>query len=129
MARSLGAKIVIVHGETIVEPVAPGTNFAGIEAGADIIAHPGLISEEDVKFASEKGVLLEITARGGHSLTNGHVAKLASKFNARMVIDTDSHAPGDLINSNTAMKVVCGAGLGREDFTRMQQNAIELIQH
>jgi hypothetical protein len=35
-ARSLGAKWVVVHGETIMEPVAPGTNRAAIEAKADL---------------------------------------------------------------------------------------------
>ena len=43
-ARALGAQIVLVHGETIVEPVPPGTNHQAIEAGVDILAHPGLIS-------------------------------------------------------------------------------------
>jgi histidinol phosphatase-like PHP family hydrolase len=38
-ARVLGAKLVVIHGETIVEPVAPGTNRAGLDARADIIAH------------------------------------------------------------------------------------------
>ena len=42
-ARELGADIVVCHGETIVEPVIPGTNRAAIEAGVDILAHPGLI--------------------------------------------------------------------------------------
>ena len=37
-ARALGAKVVIVHGETIVEPVPRGTNLAAIEAGVDILA-------------------------------------------------------------------------------------------
>ncbi|HEY4716146.1 MAG TPA: histidinol phosphate phosphatase domain-containing protein, partial [bacterium] len=32
-ARVLGAQIVLVHGETIVEPVEKGTNRAAIEAG------------------------------------------------------------------------------------------------
>ena len=63
-ARALGAEIVVVHGETVVEPVAAGTNLAAIEAGVDILAHPGLISELEVKLAAEKGVALEITTRG-----------------------------------------------------------------
>jgi histidinol phosphatase-like PHP family hydrolase len=67
-ARHLGAKIVVVHGETIVEPVTPGTNRAAIEANADILAHPGIISTEDLLLAKEKGVTLEITSRKGHSL-------------------------------------------------------------
>ncbi len=95
-ARQLGAKIVIVHGETLVEPVKVGTNRAAIDGGADIIAHPGLISEAEVRLAAEKGIFLEISARKGHSLANGHVARLAVKYNAPLVINTDAHGrPND----------------------------------
>jgi histidinol phosphatase-like PHP family hydrolase len=52
-ARGLGARLVLVHGESIVEPVAIGTNRAAIEGGADILAHPGLISDEDAALAAE----------------------------------------------------------------------------
>jgi len=127
-SRALGAKIVIVHGETIAEPVTAGTNRAAIDAGADILAHPGLISEADVKAAKDKNVLLEITARKGHSLTNGHVARLAEKIGTKMIINTDSHAPGDLIDEQSAKKVVRGAGLDEEYFVKMQDNASALIR-
>lgn len=126
-ARALGAKIIIVHGETIVEPVAPGTNSEAVRANIDILAHPGMITLEDVQIAKERGVLLEITARGGHSLTNGYVAGLAKKVGAKMVINTDSHQPGDLIDKVFAKIVVKGAGLTAEDFYDMQNNALELI--
>ena len=33
LARKGGAKIIVVHGETVSEPVIPGTNRAAIEAG------------------------------------------------------------------------------------------------
>jgi histidinol phosphatase-like PHP family hydrolase len=122
-ARELGAKIVIAHGETIAEPVAPGTNYAAIKAGVDVLAHPGLISEECMMAANEQGVLIEISARKGHCLTNGHVAAMAKDVGARMVINTDAHAPEDLIDSNMARQVVSGAGLGEEDFVEMQKNA------
>ena len=62
-ARKLGAQILIVHGETLTEPVPPGTNLAAIQAGADILAHPGLVTEEEVRLAASKGVHLEITTR------------------------------------------------------------------
>lgn len=127
-ARDLGACIVIVHGETIAEPVAPGTNSAAIEAGADILAHPGLISEHDVMAARDAQVLLEITARRGHCLTNGHVARLARQYGAKLVINTDSHGPGDLIDDMTAECIVCGAGLDIGAFAQMQQNAAALIE-
>ena len=127
-ARKIGARFVVVHGETIVEPVEEGTNRAAIEAGVDILAHPGLITEEDVLLAKEKGVLLEITAKRGHSLTNGHVARLAQKVGARLIYSTDAHAPADLLPEEMARKVVVGAGLLPEDFSIMQKNAFELVE-
>lgn len=126
-ARALGAKIIVVHGETIVEPVAPGTNIAALKADIDILAHPGLITEEEVLLAKEKGVFLEISARKGHSLTNGHVARLARKTGTRLVIDTDAHAPGDLIDAAMARRIVCGAGLTENDFEQMQKNAARFL--
>ncbi len=126
-ARMLGIGYVVVHGETIVEPVEAGTNRAAIEAGVDILAHPGLISEEEVFLAREKGVLLEISARKGHSLTNGHVARLAKKTGAKLIFDTDSHGPSDLVDNSQALRIVLGAGLSAEDFEIMQNNAMELV--
>jgi histidinol phosphatase-like PHP family hydrolase len=126
-ARTLGAQIVLVHGETIVEPVPPGTNQQAIAAGVDILAHPGLIAEEEVVLAREKGVFLEITARKGHSLTNGHVARLAKKVGASLVLNTDTHAPDDLISQDYALKIALGAGLTNEDFERMQENAWKIL--
>ncbi|MDA3786193.1 MAG: histidinol phosphate phosphatase domain-containing protein, partial [Deltaproteobacteria bacterium] len=72
-ARTLGAQVIVAHGETVVEPVHPGTNRASLEADIDLLAHPGLISVEDVKLAAQKGIFLELSGRKGHSLTNGHV--------------------------------------------------------
>ncbi|MDP6381383.1 MAG: histidinol phosphate phosphatase domain-containing protein, partial [Phycisphaerae bacterium] len=109
--RALGAGIVLVHGETIVEPVAPGTDRAGIEGGADVIAHPGLISDADAALAAKEGVALEISARVGHSLTNGHVAKVARKNGAKLVFGSDAHEPEDIPTPEFAVKVLRAAGL------------------
>jgi histidinol phosphatase-like PHP family hydrolase len=122
-ARSLGARLVVVHGETVAEPVAPGTNRAAIEAGCDVLAHPGLLTSEDAALARERGVLLEITGRAGHSLTNGLVARAAQQAGAGMVVDSDTHAPGDLMDLARARTVVLGAGLTEEDFSAMRKNA------
>lgn len=126
-ARALGAKVVVVHGETVVEPVPLGTNRKAIEAGVDILAHPGLISEEEVILAREKGVSLEITSRKGHSLANGHVARMGLRFGASLVLNTDSHSPGDLISGEMALKVALGAGLGRNEFEGMLQNSRDIL--
>ena len=122
-ARELGAKIVLAHGETLVEPVAPGTNRAALDADIDVLAHPGLLTEEDAVKAKEKGIFLEISTRKGHCLTNGHVAGLAQKVGAKLVINTDAHEPGDLIDQNMAKQIVCGVGLTEQDFAEMQKNA------
>jgi putative hydrolase len=126
-ARSLGAKIIVAHGETIAEPVAPGTNQAALNADIDILAHPGLITDQEAATAAEKGICLEISARKGHSLTNGHVAKMAKKHGTKMVLNTDSHEPSDLITLEFARSVALGAGLRAEDFDEMQENARALL--
>jgi putative hydrolase len=126
-ARRLGISYVVVHGETIAEPVEEGTNRAAIEGGADILAHPGLITEEDVIQAKKQGTLLEISARKGHSLTNGHVARLAKKVGAKLIFDTDAHSPSDFVDNKQALRITLGAGLSREDFQNMQKNALELV--
>jgi len=95
-SRSLGASLVLVHGETIVEPVPAGTNLAAIEGKVDILAHPGLISLKEVELAKKLGVFLEISGRRGHCLTNGHLVKLAKTIGAKLVFGSDAHAPEDI---------------------------------
>jgi histidinol phosphatase-like PHP family hydrolase len=127
-ARQLGAKIVVVHGETIAEPVAEGTNRAAIEASADIVSHPGIISTEDLLLAKEKGVALEITSRKGHSLSNGHVAKEAIKFGVPLVINTDAHGPADLITDESAKEILLSAGIDKNRIESIFENSRALVE-
>lgn len=127
-ARKMGAKIVVVHGETIAEPVIPGTNFAAIKSPIDILAHPGLITEEEVRLSLEKSVFLEISTRHGHSLTNGHVVKLARKFDAGLVLNTDTHAPQDLVSKEMAQRVAAGAGMNEKEIDKMFKNSEALVK-
>ena len=114
-ARELGAQIIGVHGETIAEVVPPGTNKAALLSDIDFLAHPGLISVEDVKLAAERNIPLEITTRRGHSLTNGHVAKLAKEYGAPMVMNNDAHGPGDFVSKEMQYKIGMGAGLSSKE--------------
>jgi histidinol phosphatase-like PHP family hydrolase len=127
-ARKLGAALVVVHGESIVEPVAPGTNRAGLEAGADILAHPGLISHDDAMLAAEKGVFLEISGRAGHSLTNGHVVNISIETGAKLVLNSDAHSPRDLMDIQFAASVIEGAGLPRGAFKDLLANSRILVK-
>lgn len=127
-ARKLGARIVIAHGETIVEPVAPQSNLRALESPIDILAHPGLITEEEVRLAKKNGIMLEISARKGHCLTNGHVAKLALTIGAGLVLNTDAHSPEDLITIDQARQIALGAGLDEANFSLLRANARELLR-
>ena len=121
-AREFGADIVVVHGETIVEPVEKRTNRAAIDSGADILAHPGLIDEEDVKLAVKNNVALELTTRKGHSYTNGYVYSVASKYGATVVLNNDFHAPGDGLDINMLQKVLRGVGVGEAEMRTVFDN-------
>jgi histidinol phosphatase-like PHP family hydrolase len=127
-ARDLGAMYVVVHGETPVEPVEPGTNYAAIAGDCDILAHPGFLTENEVKLASSKGVYLEISARGGHSLTNGHVCAMARKYGAKLLVNSDAHAPRDILTPEFQRKVALGAGLTEEEFSQAMENALDISQ-
>lgn len=116
LARRLGAAIVNVHGETPVEPTAPGTNRTAVTCKyVDVLVHPGFITVEEARLAAENGVYLEITARRGHSLTNGHVAQVAREAGAKLVVNTDTHTPSDMLDQAAARKVAAGAGLTPEE--------------
>jgi len=128
LAKDNGAEIVLVHGESIVDPVMPGTNLAAIKAGVDILAHPGLITAEEVDLAAEFGVYLEVTTRKGNSLTNGHVVKLAQKYGAKLVINNDAHAPTDILDPEMVHKIALGAGMTEEQFLQAQRNSKQLVK-
>ncbi|MCC7212790.1 MAG: histidinol phosphate phosphatase domain-containing protein [Candidatus Brocadia sp.] len=126
-ARDLGAGMVLVHGETITEPVLPGTNRAAIESGADILVHPGLITEEEARLAKNNGVRLEISGRKGHAYANGHVAKMAKKAGTKLVFGSDSHTPDDLLDRSRAEFIARGAGLEEKDIQEMFNEAASLV--
>jgi putative hydrolase len=126
-AKELGARLIVVHGETIAEPVPPGTNRAAIDAGVHILAHPGLITRDEAQLAARKGVLLEVTSRKGHSLTNGHVIRLAQAAGTGLVLNSDTHAPEDIVPLDQRPRIVEGAGLDKEALKGMDEAAIRLF--
>lgn len=123
-AHLLGAKVVNVHGETVVEPVEPGTNHAALSSDhVDVLAHPGLITMDEAHMAAERGIFLEVSARKGHGFANGHVVRTAHAAGARMILDSDAHEPGDLLTRDFAMKVALGAGLDEVSANRLLECA------
>ncbi|MBE6527584.1 MAG: histidinol phosphate phosphatase domain-containing protein [Thermoplasmata archaeon] len=119
LARKYGAEWVVVHGETVTEPVMPGTNRASVEnPEIDILAHPGFITMEEAQLAKDNDVILEVTGRAGHNITNGHVVNMARAVGAMMVIDSDTHQPENLMSEEEAMIVALGAGMTKEEADR-----------
>jgi histidinol phosphatase-like PHP family hydrolase len=119
-ARRNGAQVVIGHGETVSEPVVKGTNRAFIEAGVDILAHPGHITDSDARLAARKGVLLEITTRASHSATNKEVCRKAARWGAGLVLDHDSHQPSDIITPARSLAVLRAAGPSAEQVKQVE---------
>jgi histidinol phosphatase-like PHP family hydrolase len=128
-ARGYGAKLIVVHGETPAEPVEPGTNLAAVRCrDVDVLGHPGLLTEDEARLAAENGVFVELSARRGHSLTNGHVAKVGSAAGVDLVVDSDGHHPDDLLTPALALKVARGAGLDQAASERvLRENPRKLL--
>jgi len=127
LAKRAGAEIVVVHGETIVEPVERGTNMAALGCSIDVLAHPGLLSLEEATLAKDNEVFLEVTAKAGHSLTNGHVVAVGRKAGARFLINSDAHAPSDLLNGEKAKRIALGAGLTKEESAVVLEKNPEIL--
>lgn len=131
MARKAGAQWVVVHGETVTEPVAPGTNRASVESPeVDVLAHPGFITLEEAQIAKDNGVLLEVSGRAGHNITNGHVVNMARAVGADMVVDSDTHSPENLMDDAAARIVAFGAGMTKEEVEKaLYVTPYEAVRH
>ena len=127
-ARSQGIKVIVAHGETLAEPVIKGTNLAAIKADIDILAHPGLITDKEAKLAKEKGIFLEITARQGHRDTNAHVVEKALKYKVKLILNSDSHQPQDILEPAQLKKIALNAGLSEKDITRIYRDTKAFIK-
>lgn len=129
-AKELGAELVVVHGETLVEPVEPGTNKAAVRnPQVDILAHPGIISTEDAELARENDVYLEISSRHGHCLANGHVASISKEVGAKLLLNSDLHAPEDFLTEEFAQRILAGAGLDHVEVKKvMEENPRDLLK-
>ena len=128
-ARDLGAEIIVVHGETLNEPVIEGTNYAAVNSeNVDILAHPGLITKEEAEIALDNDVYIEITARNGHSISNGHIANVCREVGNKLLINTDTHSPDNLITFERSRIVGLGAGLSEKEVKKaIVDNPNEII--
>lgn len=127
-ARKAGIKIIIGHGESLVEPVSAGTNRAALLSDINILAHPGNISEADAELAKEKGIFLEITTRRGHAQGNSRVIEIARKIGVRLVINNDSHQPEDILSIDELRNAALSIGLSEEEINQIYKNEKEFLE-
>ncbi len=129
-AKDWDAEFVVVHGETLVEPVERGTNKVAVNnPSVDLLAHPGLISTEEADIAKENEVYLEITSRQGHCLANGHVARISREVGAKLLLNSDLHSPDDFLTEELAARILAGAGLEPGEVKKvMEENPTELLK-
>ncbi len=128
-AKRAGARIVIVHGETVAEPVEEGTNLAAVTCGyVDVLAHPGLMTPEVAELAARNGVFIELSAKLSHAVANGHVARLAKTAGARIIVNSDNHVL-DFLSEGRVRDIVLGAGLDEADLAAIaHDNPRSLIE-
>jgi histidinol phosphatase-like PHP family hydrolase len=128
LCKEAGALLVVVHGETMVEPVLEGTNKAASHCSdVDILAHPGLITAAECRAAKKRGIFIEITSRKGHSLSNGHVVNTGRIAGCEFLINTDAHSPSDLIDLQFAENVGTGAGMTSSELKKAMERSTRIL--
>ena len=135
-AREQGAALILAHGESIprqlADVVETGTNLAAINAGVDILAHPGLITVEDAQLAAEKGVLLELNTAPRHCLANGHIVRMAERFGCELLLNSDASSSADFESPDVTQALrkaaALGAGLDAEGLSRLHVTERKLVQ-
>ena len=129
-AKESGAWLVVVHGESVIEPVENGTNLAAVQSCyVDVLAHPGLITLEEATLAAENGIFIELTARRGHSSTNNHVALISQKAGAKLILNSDAHDDADLLTPILAETILHHAGLDTQQHHQiLNENPLLLLE-
>jgi histidinol phosphatase-like PHP family hydrolase len=129
-AKEMGAWLVVVHGETSVEPVEKGTNLAAVQSRyVDILAHPGLITIEEASLAAQNNIFLEITSRKGHFVSNAHVASVSQKAKARLLVNSDAHNENDLLTPSLLESILRQANINQRQHRQiLDRNPLLLIE-
>jgi putative hydrolase len=129
-AKEMGAWLVVVHGETSVEPVAKGTNLAAVQSPyVDILAHPGPITIEEASQAAQNDIFIELTARSGHSTANARVASISQKAKAKLLVSSDAHDENDLLTPGSVESILRQANINPRQYPKiLHRNPLLLIE-
>ncbi len=126
-ARALGAAVVSVCGESPYCDVEVGSMLAAIEAGADIIYYPGLIRSEEVAFAAEKGVALELSTARQQSFANAHVAHLAVEHGCGLLFGSHAHNVAEMASERLLQCTLQGARLSEAGYKLFHKTSAQCL--
>jgi putative hydrolase len=95
----------------------------------DLLGHPGYISEEAARAALENEVFVELSGREVYAPTNEHIARVAQQVGCKLLVNSDSHNPEQMLTIPRAEKVAREAGLSEDEIYRaLGTNAEALLQ-
>lgn len=115
-AKFDGAKLVVVHGETPLEPVEPGTNHAAVQSPhVDILAHAGPLTAEDARLAAAAGVYIELSAHPAHRPLNAALVRVGRPQGVAFLVNSDAHHGDGMLTEERAAEVAREAGLPEDD--------------
>ena len=127
-AKEIGAQIVVVHGETISEPVEEGTNLIAAKCkDVDILAHPGMITNEEAKYCKRNNIFVEITSNPSHSVANGHVKKIGLQEDVQFIQNTDTHRPQNMMKYSEVEKFLFGNGFTKTECEIILQDNVKAL--
>lgn len=113
--RTLKLDIIGVHGESITDIVEEGTNFAACNAKADILFNPGLIDDTCVELAAKNNVFLEISTHKNHAYCNAHIAFLAKKHKAKLLLGSSATCLEEIHHPDMQKQICQGACILMKD--------------
>jgi histidinol phosphatase-like PHP family hydrolase len=121
--KQAGAVLVTVHGESPGDQPQPGVNLAAIEApDVDILAHPGLLSDEEGRRAAATSTYLELSGGAWHAVANPWVARIALNCGAALLLGSDAHDAETLMTVERADAAVRALGLGAQMVQEITQD-------
>lgn len=128
-AKESGAWLVVVHGESPIEPVPRGTNLAAVKSPyVDILAHPGLITSEEASLATQNGIFIELSGRRGHCTANSHVASICQEMKSKLLVNSDAHDENDLLTPDLTEDILSKAGLSNQYYQQvLKDNPLLLL--
>ena len=71
---------------------------------------------------------MEVTARKGHCDTNRYVVKQAKKYGAKLILNSDSHSPEDILEPGKFTNIALDSGLTKKDIKLIYRNVETFVK-